>query len=366
MATGNTNIDPSAVPFDQYSRQLVVKNIIDKVFRVKPNGKKFSILDVGGYMGKTVEFLPNDHVDILDVFDIKAPNYIKGDATDVKKDDLSYDFVCSFDVLEHIPKNKREAFITESARLSKVGFFIAAPIDDKDGLVSLAEREANDVFKIVNKEDHRWLKEHIEYGIPTSKEIEGILSKHKLQYVAVKSNELVNWLSVQSTFFIKSVLERPNNFLDNRYLAQFHELHRLINKVYNENYDLLEKRQNVLSYRTVYFVSYDQKLVHKVDDYLHKNAKTVSGDAINKTQIEVYSNLFKVIAATISTLQKEGDDLKKEADDLRKMEGQLTALKQELMHKESYIKELQESRSWKMTKPFRQIVHSAKSIRKKD
>lgn len=357
MATGNNSIDLAAIPFDQYSRQLVVKNIIDQVFRTNSR-KIFTILDVGGYMGKTTEFLPNDTVEILDVFNIKAPNYTKGDATDVNKEDESYDFVCSFDVLEHIPRTKREAFITESARLSKNGFFIAAPTDDKDGIVSLAEREANDVFKIINKKDHRWLKEHIDFGIPTSQEIEALLKKHGLHYTAIKSNEIINWFSVQSTFFIKSVLDKSDNFLDNKYLSQFYEFHRTINETYNKNYDSLEGRQDVLSYRTVYFVSRDQEMVNKVAGYLNKNAALMSHDSISKAQIEVYSNLFRVIASTVSILQEEGNKLKKK-------EQQLPGLRQEIENKDNYIKDLQNSRSWKMTRPFRSIVNSINSIRKK-
>jgi ubiquinone/menaquinone biosynthesis C-methylase UbiE len=357
MATGSNNIDFAVVPFDQYSRQLVVKNIIDHVFRTN-NRKIFTILDVGGYMGKTTEFLPNDKVEILDVFNIKAPNYTKGDATDVNKEDESYDFVCSFDVLEHIPRKKREAFITESARLCKTGFFIAAPTDDKDGIVSLAEQEANDVFKIINKQDHRWLKEHIDFGIPTSQEIEVLLVKHGLHYAAIKSNEIINWFSVQSTFFIKSILEKSDNFLDNKYLSQFYEFHRTINETYNKNYGSLEERQDVLSYRTVYFVSHDQEMVDKVASYLNKNAALMSHDSLNKAQIEVYSSLFKVIASTVSILQEEGNRLKKK-------ERQVPGLKQEIEYRDNYIKDLQNSRSWKMTRPFRSIVHSIDSIRKK-
>ena len=357
MATGNNNIDFATVPFDQYSRQLVVKNIINQVFR--PDSKKvYTILDVGGYMGKTAEFLPHDKVEVLDMFNVKAPNYTKGDATDVNKEDDSYDFVCSFDVIEHIPRKKREAFITESARLCKIGFFIAAPTDDKDSIVSLAEHEANEVFKTINKQDHRWLKEHIDFGIPTSQEIEALLIKHELHYTAIKSNEIINWFSVQSTFFIKSILEKSDNFLDNKYLSQFYEFHRIINETYNKNHDLLEGKQDVLSYRTVYFVSDDQEMVNKVGKYLNKNAALASQKSVSKAQIELYSSLFKVIASTVAILQDEGNRLKKK-------ERQLPGLKQEIAYRDNYIKDLQNSRSWKVTRPFRSIVHSIDKIRKK-
>ena len=358
MATGNNIIDLATIPFDQYSRQLVVKNIIDHVFRSRNKKNTFSILDVGGYMGRTAEFLPNDNVKILDVFNIKAPNYIRGDATDVQQEDKAYDFVCSFDVLEHIPRSKREAFITESARLSRLGFFIAAPIDDKDGLVSFAEREANEVFKIVNHQEHRWLKEHIDYGIPTGGDVEAILKKHDLYYTTIKSNEIINWLSVQSAFFVKSVLERSDNYLGNKYLTQFYEFHRHINETYNKNYNSLEGRQDVLSYRTVYFASYDQGAVKRVSGYLQKSAEESSPSDINKAQIEVYSSLFKVLASTVAILQKEGDALKLK-------EGQLPGLKRELEYKDNYIKDLQNSRSWKITRPLRIIIRSIERTKKK-
>lgn len=349
MVTGSNNIDLADVPFDQYSRQLIVKNIIEHVFRQNSN-KKFTVLDVGGYMGRTVEFLPNDKVDVLDVFDVDAPNYIKGDATKMLMGDKSYDFVCSFDVLEHIPKAKRESFIKESARVANKGFFIAAPTDDADGLVSLVEHEVNDVFKIVNGQNHRWLKEHIENGIPNNQFIENIITKQGLFYTVIKSNDLINWLSIQSTFFIKSVLDKPDNFLKDKYLPTFYRLHQNINESYNKNYSFLENQNGSLSYRTVYFVSSDQKSTKLVEKYLIKHmVSSSSGGTTNKALIEVYSELFKAIAETVSILQKEGNSLKDK-------EQQLTALQLEVKGKDKYINDLQHSFSWRITKPFRELM----------
>lgn len=365
MANGNKNQDLLDIPFDQFSRQLIVKNIINDILRTSKTRNKFKILDVGGYKGKTKEFLLDDDVTVLDVFDVHEPKYIKGDATKINAADDAYDIVCSFDVLEHIPKSKREAFVQESARVSKIGFFMTAPVDDVDNLVSSAESAANEVFSIVNSVEHKWLKEHIEYGIPTSVEIERLLRKNNLYFTVVKNNELTKWFVIQSTFFIKSILEKDDTFLENKYLPQFHELHKLIDTTYNNNYESLEVHGDDVAYSSVYFVSKHENDVKKVNDYLVKISTKHSINELAKAQITVYETAFKSIAEVVKIMQTEGDQLKAKlvvSDELLLKAGML---KVELAHKERLIQEIQHSTSWKITKPLRQIGVFTRSIRKK-
>src|SRR5438874_325594 len=98
------------LPFDQFSRQSRARQLLDSLRREK---ETFTVLDVGGYKCVTKQFHPGDKVTILDVFDVEEDDYIKGDGTAMDLDDNSYDFVVSFDVFEHIPRNKREVFVAE-------------------------------------------------------------------------------------------------------------------------------------------------------------------------------------------------------------------------------------------------------------
>src|SRR5688572_16201522 len=88
-----------SLPFDQYSRQFVVANVINTALRKK--SAKLRLLDMGGHKGKTHEFLPGDAVTIIDVFDEVYPGYVKGDATAMTFKDDEFDIATSFDVFEH-------------------------------------------------------------------------------------------------------------------------------------------------------------------------------------------------------------------------------------------------------------------------
>jgi len=365
MATGTKNSELLNIPFDQFSRQLIVKNIIDDVLRIDKTKKRLKILDIGGYKGKTKEFLLNDDVKILDVFDVTEPDYIKGDATKMTAKDNSYDIVCSLDVLEHIPKAKREAFIEEAARVSKMGFFMAAPIDNANKLISSAEMAANEVFKIVNGEDHRWLKEHIDYGIPTAQDISKLLKKNNLYFTIAKSNEIKKWFMIQSAYFIKSILEQPDNFLASKYLPKFHELHNLIDTSYNSNYNYLEVQGNDVAYRSVYFVSERKEDVDKVNDYLARISTKYSDNEKDKAELHVYETAFKSIAEVVNIMRLEGDELKTQllAKDKQLLKAKLLKIK--LSQNERALKDIRESTSWKITKPLRSVGVFARLIKKK-
>lgn len=190
------------LPFDQYSRQSRALQIIDALR--KPS-QKFTILDVGGYKGVTSIFHDQDKVTVLDVFDVEEPNYIQGDATKLDMKDSSFDFVVSFDVFEHIPAEKRDAFVSECARVAKLGIIIAAPVGTKENAFS--ENELNELFKYLHNKDHEWLKEHIDYVLPKPDLAIELMKKNKLQVTTFTSNYTPLWLLMQSTIFAASKFE---------------------------------------------------------------------------------------------------------------------------------------------------------------
>jgi len=365
MVNGKSNsMETNNIPFDQYSRQLIVKNIIERVIKkreeVRENGK-LKILDVGGYKGLTAEFMDKDSVKVLDVFDVAEDNYIMGDATNMSFEDDSFDLVCSFDVFEHIPREKRESFIKECARVSRIGFFIAAPVDDNQKLVSFAEEKANNIFKIVNNEDHRWLKEHIEYGIPTNSDIEAIMKKEKLKWTSTQSNELKKWLLMQSGFFLKSVLDSETNFLHRSYTKEFLELHESLDGFYNKNYEFLDLQDGGVAYRTVYFASDNSKLISEVEEYLIQiiSNRSKNQKKIEKLTLELQVKVFETVAKTISLMQLAGSNLeikiKNNADEISHQKKIIDELTKK-------IYSIQNSRSWRVTKPLRYSQSIIKNI----
>jgi|GEM_PF-1898897 len=187
------------VPFDQYSRQFQVMTIIDNL---RSKDSPFKVLDVGGYKGRTADFLANDNVTVLDLFDVEEPGYIKGSALDMPFEADSFDFVMSFDVLEHIPAEKRKTFVKECSRVAKRGVIISAP--HRTLANQRAEHILNDLYVGLQGEPHRWLKEHIEYVIPDFTKVEADIQKQGLHAVAFPSNKLNLWVAMQQPIFLNS------------------------------------------------------------------------------------------------------------------------------------------------------------------
>lgn len=188
-----------SLPFDQYSRQMQVLDIINSI---RPNNKKYTILDVGGYKGATSKIHKDDTVTVLDVFDVKEKGYIKGDALDMSFGDSSFDFVVSFDVLEHIAENDRDKFIHEISRVAKVAAIVAAPTRTEGN--SYSEDAVNRIYKKINRTNHPWLKEHIDNGLPNTAAADKAMRSMGLETLIYPSNDTQLWLAMQGIIFIGS------------------------------------------------------------------------------------------------------------------------------------------------------------------
>jgi hypothetical protein len=186
-------------PFDQYSRQYQVAAMINDL---RHGNETFTILDVGGYKGKTAEFSPKDNVTVLDVFDIKAPNYIKGDGLNLPFENDSFDFVLNFDVLEHIPGDKRHRFIDECNRVAKKAAIFSAPHKTPEN--EIAEQNLNEFYKSLHGEDHPWLKEHIAYVLPDNVDLQKYTQKKGFYTSMFPSNDTMIWVLLQGTLFLNS------------------------------------------------------------------------------------------------------------------------------------------------------------------
>lgn len=186
-------------PFDQFTRQAAVSDIIDATRKDK---EKFSILDVGGYKGATAKFQSKDDVTILDVYDVDEPDYIKGDGTSLTFESDSYDYVVSFDALEHVKGEGREQFISEMIRVAKYGVILTFPLRNADN--EAAERQLNKLYKKLYGKQHPWLKEHIDYVLPDISGVQKILDNKELKSRMLFSNRIDSWFALQSAMFITS------------------------------------------------------------------------------------------------------------------------------------------------------------------
>lgn len=326
-----------SLPFDQYSRQYIVKDLIDNSIRQLTSKKKLSIIDLGGHKGKTTEFHSNDKVTILDVFNEKYPNYVKGDATKTPFKDGTFDIACSFDVFEHIPRPKRQAFINEALRISKYGIFLTMPVDG-DKKVSVAEKRLNRFHRILFTKDHRWLKEHIDYKIPTTTEVLSYVKKSGGKAISIPSNQIGDWQLFQSLLFLSA--QNPN----------ITDIVKQANSWYNQHTLDLDSGIDV-GYRSIFFVTKKEKAITAVEKVLKDFSSRPSNDfvTVNTAAFERFLealaqigqshnqllNQYKKVSQTKKTLAQELERIEKEYSDFRT--------------------DILNSSSWKVTKPLRKI-----------
>lgn len=137
------------LPFDAFERNK-------KVVAYLKRGE--TVLDIGG--GVTgIKLFTDNPVKIvdLDVGDIKM------DARKLKLPDESFDVVVSVDVLEHLPKKDRVAFIKRITKIAKRKVIISAPFGSKKH--KLAEKRILDRIVRSGRSDF-FLSQHVEYELP--------------------------------------------------------------------------------------------------------------------------------------------------------------------------------------------------------
>ena len=183
------------IVFDQYQRYKNAQLVINGW---RKNGEKFRILEVGANEHRNLEhFLPEDEILYLDIQlseeKLHDPQYILGDATAMDFEDNSFDIVVALDVFEHIFPDRREAFLSELNRVSKIGFVLGAPFQDKLDEVHRCEERISEAYRVLYGIEHLWLKEHIENGLPNLDAAEKILTRLNIRYEVFSHGSLDVW-----------------------------------------------------------------------------------------------------------------------------------------------------------------------------
>lgn len=324
------------LPFDLFSRHYIVANLVNKAFR--KGNEKLTILDLGGYAGQTQHFFVKDKVTVLDTYDINnQANYIKGDATNLTFQDNSFDIVTNFDVFEHIPRELRHKFVTEALRVSKRAVILTFPVDhDSNKATSEAENTLDTFFKKLTGSRHPWLREHIDYGIPTAEEFEQLLNGIGAVFTKISSNSIVSWKLMQTLNFIGTVDE-----LDNRAA-------KILNRQYNTHIESIEN--NIKNgYRAIYIICKDKKYQKPLKENVNELYKSPNtGNTINdiEFQKQALDSMIMLMAENMKRFKKTTNDYNRLLQKNREIEIQTQRLKNELI-------KLKESSSWRATAPLR-------------
>lgn len=236
------------LPFDQYSRYNLVKEIIQYYKKTNKINRSIKILDVGGvdfYEDGTPWFplklfLPDEEILALDIYNIELDNYIQGDGTDIKFNNNEFDVVISNDVLEHIQEQSRLKFVDELIRVSKDLIIMGFPYSSSKNI--LAEKILYEYILQVTKGENRMLEEHLNNGLPDINRIKQYINKKKTYYKHIFTCNVDLWLSMMMLRYkLLNILEKK-------------ELVKMIDRYFNEyigQYDF-EKSS---AYRTVFMMS---------------------------------------------------------------------------------------------------------------
>ena len=264
------------------SRYLITANLIKQATSDITYSK---ILDLGGKKGLLREF--GIKSTIIDIEDSEDENYIKGSALDMPFKDNSFDVVVSCDVLEHILSKDREKFIQEAMRVTNGFVIICAPFNNSD--VSESEKKANTFYKNISSENHRWLIEHIENGLPDMVKIEKFLKDQKYSYKFYRHLSLKIWDLTTKIHFLNAV------FGDSK------DINSLSKKIYLKYYnDLCGLDYSDTGYRTFLVLNKNgsfnlklpntnerEKAINEFENYLNKELiKTIEGLAVEKRELQ--------------------------------------------------------------------------------
>lgn len=173
--------------FDLYTRYFLIARVADEVRAKTP----MRILDAGGGAGLLGSFLKKDKIVVMDTLS-SSPGCILGDITHAPFESQSFDLVISSDVYEHIQPAKRAEAISEMLRLSSNIVILGAPFYSPE--VEEAEVIANNFWLKATGEPHRWLREHMENGLPHENELESILRERGYDFYKFGTNNLATWL----------------------------------------------------------------------------------------------------------------------------------------------------------------------------
>jgi len=180
------------LPFDQYQRYRLVADLLG---RLPDRPDRLRVLDVGGGTGVLRRFRPEDDVTLVDVVPAGiTERMVVGDGSRLPFADGSFDAVCAFDTLEHVPPDRRDAFVAEASRVARRWVVLAGPY------FTPAVRRAEELLQrfLLAKLDfrHGYLEEHIEYGLPERERVEAVLRERGAAVGRVGHGNLDRWLAL--------------------------------------------------------------------------------------------------------------------------------------------------------------------------
>jgi SAM-dependent methyltransferase len=160
------------MPYDLYERHRVVGDLLRK------RGAT-TVLDVGGNLGVLKQFLKAEIL-TLNVGE-NADLYYDGHTIPFEAD--RFDAVASLDTLEHIPAPDRPGFLQECVRVTRRYLVISAPYGSDEHRAY--EQKLDALYTRTTGTIHKYLNEHVRYGIPNQPDIQNLIAPLPIKNVTL-------------------------------------------------------------------------------------------------------------------------------------------------------------------------------------
>ncbi|MBI3584166.1 MAG: glycosyltransferase [Nitrospinae bacterium] len=334
------------IPFDQYQRYRVLKEIIE-IIKSQIGNNTLKILDVGGH-SMTMEgkpwlpvksFLSDDKIWVLDVPKCLLSEYIRGSGDSLPFKGGSFQIISCQDVLEHIPSEMREIFLENLLNISSRFVVLGGPLYSENTV--LAEKILFEYIYKIMKGAHRQLKEHLDNGLPMSEDIEAWLTTKQMKYCKIPSGYINNWLLMNLIkVYIASLPESLN-------------LHAMIDRFFNLNF--YESDQREPAYRYVYVIdkNVSDDTLDRIGSIFHERSqknKYLSLENADFSQLQLLFNLDN-----LETKRKLSELKEREKEFQRRSQIQIQDLTKSAKEKEVHIEnltkildEIQNSKIWRV------------------
>lgn len=186
-----------------YYRLYTLANAI----REFSGGKSCSVLDVGGGAGDLSRFIPDYSYCLAE----PVSNGIAGEKLPFQKE--SFDLVVACHVLEHIPKEHRDTFLTSMLDHSRIGVILLNPFHTE------GYSDTEGLQLVYDQTKASWAKEHLDCVVPRVEEVTDYAKAKGLRHVVRPNGTRLVSFSVFCMDFFASVHkehERARKF--NRYM----------------------------------------------------------------------------------------------------------------------------------------------------
>jgi GT2 family glycosyltransferase/SAM-dependent methyltransferase len=130
--------------------------------------------------------------------------------------DAAFDAVVALEVLEHMPAERRRAFLTDCVRVARYGAVFSCPAGTPE--VEQAEELAAAAYRQRHGRPHPFLEEHQQYGLPREEEVVAVLNDLGYPHAVFDGSPIDVWLA--TLLFSESLTERQANSEVRRRLNQ--------------------------------------------------------------------------------------------------------------------------------------------------